>query len=204
MLESDLKKCLNKIGTYCPTKILENSRGRRNIDALLTDNPVANEFIKLDHLIMVDCEDTEIKEFAGDVLKFVEKIKDIINYESNNKFQYRVMPVGSFPSNLKISEIDEFDFVLLTDFKRGYERKEPFDIMLVESVEKVIVGIFTKEKIEARGYPTVAYDVKVHANHLILKWECPLKHNHELNIDLAISYRSNMSVKKFFWEEISE
>ena len=46
--EGEKVEKLVNIASFCPDVILSNARKRRDLDQLLCDDPIANEFIKLD------------------------------------------------------------------------------------------------------------------------------------------------------------
>ena len=47
-----MEKLVN-IASFCPDVILSNARKRRDLDQLLCDDPIANEFIKLDREMLL-------------------------------------------------------------------------------------------------------------------------------------------------------
>ena len=78
---------------------------------MVLKDPVATEVINLDTDIMIDSEAPKIKAFGQAIQIFVEILCNLLE-TTNSYYKFKVHPCGSFPSNIKICCIDEFDFRL--------------------------------------------------------------------------------------------
>ena len=109
--EKKVLENLVNIVSFCPDGILSDAAKRRDLDQLFCDDPRANEFIKLDCEIYIDKDDKDIKKFGDAIFDWVTSLCDLIK-AMHNDLNFRVIPAGSFPLNVKVENLDEFDYVL--------------------------------------------------------------------------------------------
>lgn len=111
-----LKERLLDITKYCPTEILKAVR--KPYKGLSVKNiNLEQDLIFLDHLIEVPTRsiekgNTDILDFENVILDCIEVLVHIIEKKKPEEFSFNITSVGSFPLNLKILAIDEFDIIL--------------------------------------------------------------------------------------------
>ena len=121
--ENKVLENLGNIASFCPSVILSDARMRRGLNQLLCDDCRANEFIKLDCEIYIDQNDKDVKEFGDAIFDWVASLCDLIRYIRND-LNFVFIPSGSFPLNVKVENLNEFDFVLAGESKGVLEVKE--------------------------------------------------------------------------------
>ena len=183
--ESVLVNAFSKILELCPSAVLEEAKGRRDV------YPSANDFIKLDHEMRIEKDDEGVKRFADIVFLFVESLAEIIGLYLN-ELELTVTLAGSFPLNLKILNLDEFDFVLILVYKILHIPDLP-NLKLV----KIIREIFNRCK-DNQDFSELNLLIKHHALNLIFSWKCLCNDQHSLSLDLAISLMKATTVGKYF------
>ena len=80
------KKVLGKlvsIASFCPGDILSDARKRRDLNQLLCDDPIANEFIKLDRKIYIDKYNKDLKKSGDAIFGLLASLCDFIRYKHN-------------------------------------------------------------------------------------------------------------------------
>ena len=105
--------------SFCPSSIVQNARGKKELNRLFCDDPVANEFLRLDHEIYIDKDDEDVKKFGDTIFNCVNSLCNSVRY-TNNKLKFAVIPCGSFPLNVKIGNLDEFDYLLVWEKQIEY------------------------------------------------------------------------------------
>ena len=187
--ESVLVNTFSKILELCPSAVLEVAQGQRDID------PMANDFIKLDHKIRIEKDDEGVKRFTDTIFLSIESLAQIIGLYLD-ELKLTVKPAGSFPLNLKIENLDEFDFILIL----GYKSKNLHvpNLPHLELV-KVMKEIFNRCK-DNQDFPELNLLRKDHALNLIFYWKCPCNHHHSLRLDLAICLIKPTTVGEYFTE----
>ena len=105
------------IASFCPDAILSDARKRRGLNQLLCDDPRANEFIKLDCEIIINQDDKDVKKFGDAIFDWIVSLSDLIRYKSDLNFT--VIPIGSFPLNVKVEHLNEFDYLIMCEDKAG-------------------------------------------------------------------------------------
>ena len=190
-----------KILLWCPSSVLENSKKQRGAKNLFPNNPIANEFMKLDNEIRIDKDNKEVKKFIKTVLNFVKNLCHLIQYE-NRALKFTVFLAGSFPLNVKISKLDEFDFVLLWEnLSKCYDIRELEKRDLLQQnlgiVRSVIKSVLINCQCNKNLFEIKLFE-KRHAMTIYFSWLCPLKHKHSLSLDLAICSKSSTTVKEYF------
>ena len=198
--EASIFEDFSKILNFCPSSILEKAKRRRNSNKLFRHDPALNDFVKLDDIIKIDKDDEEVKLFSNTVFQCVETLGKCIAY-SFDHFNCKVLPAGSFPLNLKIEAIDEFDFVLILDSKLEsykienwvklaafHKRKELADlvkdIFLTCNCDKLLceMNLFQKS----------------YAVNIVISWICSSNHRHSVSLDLALALKLSTTVQEFF------
>ena len=123
-LEKVLANLVN-IASFCPKVILTDARNTRDLNQLLCDDPIANEIINLDRQIYIDKDGKDVQKFGVAVFDWVASLCDLIRY-TDNDFNFTVAPAGSFPLNVKVEDLDEFDYVLDWENKAGVAEVQEF------------------------------------------------------------------------------
>ena len=190
-----------KILLCCPSFVVANSKKQRGSNNLFSRDPIANEFIKLDNEIRIDKDNKEVKKFKKIVLSFVKNLCHLIEYE-NSALKFTVFLVGSFPLNVKISKLDEFDFVLLWEnLSKCYDIRELEESDLLQQNLDTVRTVIKSALINCQCNINL-FEIKLfqkrHAMSIYFSWLCPLKHKHSLSLDLAICSKASTTVKEYF------
>ena len=205
VLEKSTQENFGKILLFCPTLILEKSKKRLDINKLLTNDPLANEFIKLDHEISINQDDGEVKEFSEAIFNFLNSLFELVKFVHKD-FDFRVVPTGSFPVNSKIGDVDEFDFVLL--WKNFSEHKleeleidgiprNPLLLTYEPEIKDVIKRVLTLCK-EYGKVSEIRLFWKNHAINIRFCWFCCLSHKHSVSLDIAISIKTTITLREYY------
>ena len=80
VLEKSTQENFGKILLFCPTLILGKSKKRFDINKLSTNDPLANEFIKLDHEISINKDDGGVKEFSKAIFNFLNSLFEFVKF----------------------------------------------------------------------------------------------------------------------------
>ena len=206
VLEKSTQENFGKILLFCPTLILEKSKKRLDINKLLTNDPLANEFIKLDHEISINQDDGEVKEFSEAIFNFLNSLFELVKFVHKD-FDFRVVPTGSFPVNSKIGDIDEFDFVLFWgNFSEQYKLEE-FEIErrslkpLLLTYKPEIIDLIKRVLTLCKEYDKVS-EIRLfwknHAINIEFCWFCCLSHKHSISLDLAISVKTTTILQEYY------
>ena len=110
-----------KVLSFCPSSILRDARKKKDLNGLFCGDPVVNEFLRLDHEIYVDKDDEGVKKFGDAILNCVSSLCNLMRY-TNNDLNITVIPCGSFPLNLNIENLDEFDYLLVWEKQIEYPK----------------------------------------------------------------------------------
>ena len=117
---------------------------------------------------------------------------------------FTVISGGSFPLNLKVEHLDEFDFVLVwKDFLEVgwllggyYQRGEGvLSSVIMDAIKTVLVKFNKNGKLSDE-----ILIEKVHAINTEFSWWCPLNHKHSVSLDLAISFKRSVTSQEYFSE----
>ena len=206
VLEKSTQENFGKILLFCPTLILEKSKKRLDINKLLTNDPLANEFIKLDHEISINQDDGEVKEFSEAIFNFLNSLIELVKFVHKD-LNFRVVPTGSFPVNWKIGDIDEFDFVLFWgNFSEQYKLEE-FEIEgrslkpLLLTYKPEIIDLIKRVLTLCKEYDKVS-EIRLfwknHAINIEFCWFCCLSHKHSISLDLAISVKTTTILQEYY------
>lgn len=120
---------------------------------------------------------------------------------------FTVISGGSFPLNLKVEHLDEFDFVLVWKDKTDllevgwllggyYQRGEGVQKSIIMDAIKTVLVKFNKN---GKLSDEILIE-KVHAINTEFSWCCPLNHKHSVSLDLAISIKTSVTSQKNFSE----
>ena len=101
---------LRFISSSCPHDILGNAR-KLNFDYIQSKDPIINDLLSLDHEILLPNNTPYTLKFSALVFEFVQWLL-LLMADKNYNFMIDIIPTGSYPSNVKICDIDEFDFLL--------------------------------------------------------------------------------------------
>ena len=206
-VEKSVSFNLKCISGYCPSSILKKAKNQRDVKKFFCSDQVANDFILLDNEIKIDKDDEGVSQFSHTIFNFVDSLANLVvschrYLQRPNDIKCTVFPAGSFPQNVKIETLDEFDFVLVLES----ESKSP---NIFEGLELIHLE---------KTYSTMTYDIerllrkcankylivetnllqKDHCVNLIISWMCPIKHKHSLSLDIAISLKTTTKVRDFF------
>ena len=202
------KKVLENLGnivSFCPDIILSDARRRRDLNRLLCDDPRANEFIKLDCEIYIDQDDEDVKKFGDVIFDWVSSLCDLIRY-MHNDLNFTVIPCGSFPLNVKVENLDEFDYLLAWENKVGVATIQEFFYGALyahqgkqasSKLQDVLKLVLIKSK-KNINLSDIYLMEKLHAINIHFSWLCPSNHKHSVSIDLAISIKTSSTVQEYF------
>ena len=206
VLEKNAQENFGKILLFCPTLIQEKTKRRLNINKLLTNDPLANEFIKLDYQISINKDDEEVKEFSGAIFHFLDILFELVKFVHKD-FKFRVIPTGSFPVNTKIGDMDEFDFVLFWEnISEQYELEDFINpsnciTVLLSTYRTEIIGLIKKVLTLCKEYDKVS-EIRLfwknYAINIKFSWFCRLNHKHSVSIDLAISIKTTTTLQEYY------
>ena len=141
-----------------------------------------NEFLALDNAIKVNKDDPEVKAINIVVTGFVNQIAKDLNCIIHNA-QFRVIPAGSFPLNLKINKPDEFDFIL--------ECNPQIDIENYDLGHCIMYALRSYGITPIRRRSTINF---------IISWLCQCGQRHNISIDLVICTKKEKTVEEYFRE----
>ena len=91
------------------------------MNRLFCGDSIANEFLRLNHEIYVGKDDEDVKKFGDAVFSCVSSLCNLMRY-TNNDLNITVIPCGSFPLNLNIENLDEFDYLLVWEKQIEYPK----------------------------------------------------------------------------------
>ena len=198
---------LFNIASFCPSVILSDARKRRDLNQLLCDDPRANEFIKLDSEIYIDNDDKDVRKFGNAMFNLVASLWDLIRYKHID-LNFTVIPGGSFPLNVKVEDLDEFDYVLAWENKAEFATYQELfmdcvdvDIyqgsMLLSKLLDVIKVVLLKSEVNLK-FSDIELMIKCHAINIQFSWLCSSNHKHSVSLDLAISIKTSSTIQEFF------
>ena len=184
---------------FCPSSILEKAKRRRNSNKLLRRSSPPNEFVYMDDIIKIDKDDEEIKLCFNTVCRCVETVAECVEHFFQD-CSCTIRPAGSFPLNLKIETIDEFDFALKQD-KTGsciinHNVLVPnFDNSVFVNIIKYIFCTSNCDKLSNYKVNLLR---KTRAVNIKLSWTCSTGHEHSVSLDLALDLKASTTVQEFF------
>ena len=198
--EASIFEDFSKILNFCPSSVLENARRRRDSNKLLCHDPAPNDFVKFDNIIKIDKADEEIKLFSNTVFQCVGTLGKCIAY-SFYDFNCKVLPAGSFPLNLKIETIDEFDFVLILESKvKSYKIENWLELKTFpekDELADIIKDIFLTCNCD-KLFCEMNLFQKGHAVNIVISWICYSNHRHSVSLDLALALKLSTTVQELF------
>ena len=186
----------SKIPKFCPSSILERVKRSKS----MCHDPAANNFWKLDNIIKIDKDDETIKSFSDTVFRCVEAIGKCIQY-SLHDFGCTVIPAGSFPLNLKVEAIDEFDFVLILESqKKSYKMDDLVELLAFREKHDFadIIEDILREFHCVKLFFEMNLFQKYHAVNIIMSWVCYSNHKHSLSLDMALGLKTTTTAQEFF------
>ena len=192
--------------SFCPSSIVQNARSKKDLNRLFCDDPVANEFLRLDHEIYIDKDDEDVKKFGDTIFNCVNSLCNSVRY-TNNKLKFAVIPCGSFPLNVKIGNLDEFDYLLVwekqIEYPENHKLLNGVHAYEMTQLSSVILDLMREVLIKFEKNENVA-DIKLiqkfRAINVQFSWLCSSKHRHSVSIDLAMSIRTSTTVQEFFYQ----
>ena len=205
--EKKVLENLVNITSFCPSVILSNARKRKDLNQLLCDDPRANDFIKLDSEIYIDKDDKDVRTFGDAVFNWVVSLCDLIRY-MHDDLNFTVIPAGSFPLNVKVENLDEFDYVLDWENMAEFAKFQEFlgdcvsldiqmESVLLNKILAVIEVILSKSA-KYKKFSDTDLLLKVHAINIQFSWLCSSNHKHSVSLDLAISIKTSSTVQEYF------
>ena len=175
---------------------------------MILDDPRANEFIRLDFEIYVDQDHKEVKKFGDAMFDWVASLCDLIRY-NHVDLDFTVIPNGSFPLNVKVENLDEFDYVSALENKAfAIEDKTnlywPFDghqiskTKLTGSALLDVLKLVLSKSVKNGNLLGIDLMEKTNAININFSWLCSSNHTHLASIDLAISIKTSITIQEYF------
>ena len=190
----------SEVSKFCPSSILEKAKRRRNSNKLLRRSSPPNDFVNMDNIIKIDKDDEGIKLFFNAVCRCVETVAKCVKHFFQD-CSCTVRPAGSFPLNLKIETIDEFDFALTLEDKTGSCIKN-HNVLVLKFENSVFVDIikyiFCTSNCDKLSNYKVNLLRKSRAVNIKLSWTCSTGHEHSVSLDLALDLETCTTVQEFF------
>ena len=204
-VENSVSFDLNCISGYCPNSILEKAKNQRDVNKFFCSDQVANNFILLDNEIKIEKDDTRVSQFSHTIFNLVECLAKLVRchryHQRDNDIKCTVFPAGSFPQNVKIETLDEFDFVFVLESESESPNIDDWVELLLfgdtRSLAKEI-GRVLRKCVNENDFVETNLLQKDHCVNLIISWICPHKHNHSLSVDIAISVKTSTKLQDFF------
>ena len=201
---NNVLKNFTEVLSFCPNSILRDARRKKYLNGLFYGDPVVNEFLRLDHEIYVDKDDEGVKKFGDPILNFVSSLCNLMR-STNNELNFTVIPCGSFPLNVKIDKLDEFDYLLLwekeIEYLKSHKLSNGVGACKMRQLSSVILDLINKVLIKFEKNESLA-EIKLiqkyRAINVQFSWLCSSKHRHSVSIDLARSVRTSTTVQEFF------
>ena len=194
-----------KVLSFCPSSILRDARRKMDVNVLFCGDPLTNEFLRLDHEIYIDKDDEDVKKFGDAVFNCMSSLCNLMRY-INNDLKFTAIPSGSFPLNVKIENLDEFDYLLV--YEKQIELQESDNLLdcwlYVDEMKQLSSEIFylMREVLIKFEKNENVRDIKLiqkdRAINVQFSWLCSSKHRHSVSIDLAIAIRISTTVQEFF------
>ncbi|XP_052068970.1 uncharacterized protein LOC127708168 [Mytilus californianus] len=214
----DLKERLLDISKYCPTKILNAVRNSYR-GFFWNKANLEQDLLFLDHLIEVPAmnrekENFDIKNFENAIVDFIEVLIFITEKKNPEEFSFNIVSVGSFPLNLKILAINEFDFILpwiirsdnfdnsYKDFIQGKTDTQPAEKLEFHKLFEETISDLTKsderKNVEIDGPYFTGPAVNIE-----LCWKCSCDHKHKVSLDFTIAIETDTTVETYFESKLS-
>ena len=191
---------------HCPSSILKKAKDQRDLKKLICSDQLANDCILLDNEIKIEKDDARVSQFSHAIFNFVECLAELVRYhhkyhQRDNDIKCTVLPAGSFPQNVKIETLDEFDFVFVLESESKSPNIDEWVELLLfgdtHSLAKVI-GRLLQKCINKNGFVETNLLQKDHCVNLIISRICPYKHKHSLSVDIAISVKTSTKLQDIF------
>ena len=136
---------------------------------------------------------------------FLDSLFELVKIVHKN-FKFRVIPTGSFPVNIKICDMDEFDFVLFWEnISEQYELEEfqtPGNFTnLLSTYKTEIIDLIKKVLTMCKEYDNISeirLFWKTYAINIEFCWFCSLNHKHSVSLDLAISIKTTTTLQEYY------
>lgn len=190
---------IGKIKSICPFVVLKEARSKT---ATCNPKSLSEDFLNLDKAIHVPNNIPETRLLAQLFLDLVKHIISIVT-RKNPDFDFVVIPVGSFPCNVKIGDIDEFDYILKW-ITRNKKIDEAFYQYHVKGQKDrghpaeefgfpdTLLDVIRELKNDLRlGFSEPVYSGP--AANIKLSWDCYVGHLHHVSLDLTIALETNRS-----------
>ena len=189
------------IASFCPDAILSDARKRRGLNQLLCDDPRANEFIKLDCEIIINQDDKDVKKFGDAIFDWIVSLSDLIRYKSDLNFT--VIPIGSFPLNVKVEHLNEFDYLIICeDDAGGHIVQNLSDGISISHkgyvMRSALLDVLKLILIKSENFSDISLMQKRNAININFSWLCSSNHKHSVSIDLAISIKTSSTIQDYF------
>ena len=123
-------------------------------------------------------------------------------HQRDNDIKCTVLPGGSFPQNVKIEGLDEFDFVFILESEsKSLKIDEWVELLLLgdtRSLAKEIERLLRKSINENLFVVEMKLLQKGHCVNFIISWICSYKHKHSLSLDISISIKTSTKLQDIF------
>ena len=139
---------------------------------------------------------------------WVASLCDLIRY-NHGDLDFTVIPSGSFPWNVKVENLDEFDYVSALENKAfAIEDKTnlywPFDghqiskTKLTGSALLDVLKLVLSKSVKNGNLLGIDLMEKTNAININFSWLCSSNHTHLASIDLAISIKTSITIQEYF------
>ena len=103
-----------------------------------------NKFLSIDHEIYVDKNYEDVKKFGDAMFDCLSSLCNLMKY-AKNELNFTVIPCGSFPLNVKIENLDEFDYFLVwekqIEYPKSYKLGKCVDVCEMTQLSSVILDL---------------------------------------------------------------
>ena len=196
----------------CPHDILVNAR-KLNANYLHSSDPIVNGLLGLDRAIIVPNNTPVTLKFSALVFEFVQWLLCLIE-DKNFNFTFDIIPAGSYPSNVKIGDIDEFDFLLKWKMTRNstaesaynsYVKERFYNVNAEHPAQKLgfydLITDIIVDLEKAAGCKISGPTISGPAVNVAINWKCQSGHHHTVAIDLTIAFESPTDLETFLYNK---
>ena len=188
---------LRLISNSYPHDILGNAR-KLNFDYIQSKDPIMSDLLSLDHEILVPNNTPYTLKFSALVFEFVQWLL-LLMADKNYNFMFDIIPAGSYPSNVKIGDIDEFDFLLKWNMRPNSPAATAYNLYVKERFHNVHAEHPAQDK--AVNYTITGPTYSGPAVNLVINWKCQSGHQHTVGIDLVIAFESSTTLGTFLYNK---
>ena len=190
-----------------PVRYLKRQKIKEISKKIICSDQLANDCILLDNEIKIEKDDARVRQLLHTIFNFVECLAELVRYhhmyhQRDNDIKCTVLPGGSFPQNVKIEGLDEFDFVFILESEsKSLKIDEWVELLLLgdtRSLAKEIERLLRKSINENLFVVEMKLLQKGHCVNFIISWICSYKHKHSLSLDISISIKTSTKLQDIF------